>query len=38
MTDFNRSVLPDSGDVRPLQVGETMSTSVSHGEVVIFEE
>lgn len=33
-----RVIRPESGDVRPLQVGETMSTSVSHGEVVIFEE
>ena len=33
-----RVIRPESGDVRPLQAGETMSTSVSHGEVVIFEE
>ena len=33
-----RVIRPESGEVHPLQVGETMSTKVFYGDVVIFEE
>ena len=33
-----RVVRPGSGEVRPLQTGETVSMGVSYGDVVIFEE
>lgn len=33
-----RVIRPESGEVHPLQAGETMSTKVFYGDVVIFEE